>query len=247
MLRFLRQAWWLSVTVVQSIAASRLGPHRTAAERAEWAHRWAGKCLRRLGIRYSVTGTLPVDGLVVSNHLGYLDILVYAAVMRCVFVSKAEVKNWPVFGTLADLAGTVYIDRKRRPDTRNANLGISRGLAEGLPVVMFPEGTSSDGSDVLPFYPSLFEPAVESQSRVTAAYISYEVDGGSVGEDVAYWGTMTFFPHLLRLLTLGEIRVSIRFADASRHFVDRKTAASEMREDVLRLKSGATEVAPFEW
>jgi len=240
MLRFLRQAFWLSLSVMQSITAYRLRPHRTAGDRAEWAHVWAGKCLRRLGIRYSVTGELPNAGLVVSNHLGYLDILVYAAAMPCIFVSKAEVKSWPVFGTLANLAGTVYVDRRRRSDTINANTGISRGLAEGLRVIVFPEGTSSDGSEVLPFYPSLFEPAIENQAPVTAAYLSYEVESGTVEQDVAYWGTMTFFPHLLQLLRLGEIRAFIRFSETPRVFANRKAASVEMRSEVLRLREPET-------
>jgi 1-acyl-sn-glycerol-3-phosphate acyltransferase len=192
--------------------------------------------MRRLGIRYSVSGDVPASGLVVSNHLSYLDIMIFGAVMRCVFVSRAEVKSWPVFGWLTSMAGTVYVDRSRRSDTRNANEGISRAIQHGLPVVVFPEGMSSGGAEVLPFFPSLFEPAIENAVPVTAAYLDYEVDGGTVAHDVAYWGTMTFFPHLLRLLSLREIRATIQFSDSPRMFADRKRAAQETRVEVLRLK-----------
>jgi 1-acyl-sn-glycerol-3-phosphate acyltransferase len=243
MFGFLRRAIALNWTVLQALVSFALHPHRTDLERAEWMHVWSAKCIQRLGIRCRVRGVPASTGLVVSNHLSYSDIMVFGAVMRCVFVSKAEVRNWPVFGWLTTIAGTVYVDRKRRSDTRNANEGISRVLQQGLPVVVFPEGTSSDGTEVLPFYPSLFEPAIANAAPVTAAYLSYEVDGGTVENDVAYWGTMTFFPHLLRLLSLREIRATIRFSDASQVFRDRKVAARETRVELLRLRSAEERVA----
>jgi 1-acyl-sn-glycerol-3-phosphate acyltransferase len=182
--------------------------------------------------------------MVVSNHLSYVDIMVYGAAMQCVFVSKSEVRSWPIFGWLATLAGTIYVDRKRRTDTFNANEYISRVMQQGLRVVVFPEGTSTGGDEVLPFYPSLFEPAVTHALPVTSAYLSYEIQGGTVAQDVAYWGDMTFFPHLLRLLRMDEIRAAVRFSEAPKVFADRKVAAVETREEILKLKAGvATTVA----
>jgi lyso-ornithine lipid O-acyltransferase len=228
---------------MQAFVDYRLHPHGTAADRAAWMHRWSTVCLRRLRIRSSVAGPLPTSGMVVSNHLSYVDIMVYGAAMPCVFVSKSEVKSWPVFGWLATLAGTIYVDRNRRSDTFNANEDISRVMLQGLPVLVFPEGTSTGGDEVLPFYASLFEPAVMHDLPVTPAYLSYEVSGGTVSQDVAYWGDMTFFPHLLRLLRLGEIRAAVRFSESAKVFGDRKTAALETREEVLRLRATAPVIA----
>jgi 1-acyl-sn-glycerol-3-phosphate acyltransferase len=177
--------------------------------------------------------------MVVSNHLSYVDIMVYGAAMQCVFVSKSEVKGWPIFGWLATLAGTIYVDRKRRIDTFTANEDISRVMQQGLRVVVFPEGTSTGGDEVLSFYPSLFEPAVTHRLPITSAYLSYEVQGGTVAQHVAYWGDMTFFPHLLRLLQLGEIRAKVCFSESPKVFADRKTAALDTRAEVLRLRTGA--------
>ncbi len=237
--RFLKHSAALKWSVVQSLAdyrwRSRGGP-LTDAQRAEWLHEWCVKCLARLDITYSANGQPPPSGLIVCNHLSYLDILVFSAITPSVFVSKAEVKGWPVFGTLATLAGTVYVDRTRRTDTRNANEGIGRALEQGLRVVVFPEGGSSDGSDVLPFYASLFEPAMERAAPITAAYLSYAVKEGSVAEDVAYWRDMTFFPHLLKLLAHRGVSAEVRFSDTPRTFTDRKLAAAEMRAEVLRLR-----------
>ncbi|MGZ4787499.1 MAG: lysophospholipid acyltransferase family protein [Terriglobales bacterium] len=206
-----------------------------ASARADWLHHWARVLLNRLAIPVHVAGPLPGSGLIVCNHLSYLDILAISAAMPAVFVSKAEVRIWPVFGKLTDIAGTVYVDRTRKSGTRKANDGIREALQQGMRVVIFPEGTSSGGTSVLPFYPSLFEPAVECGAPITAAHISYSIERGDVGKDIAYWGEMTFFPHMLKLLSKRGMSATVTFADSARTFSDRKTAASEMRDEVLRL------------
>ena len=213
------------------------------ADRAERLHFWSSRLLDRFEIERKVIGPIPPAGMVVSNHLSYLDIPIYSADMPCVFVSKAEVRSWPLFGMITTMAGTVYVDRTRKSDTRNANDGIRNALQQGLRVMVFPEGTSSDGSGVLPFYTSLLEPAIETGTPITAAHLSYRVPDGQVGRDIAYWGDMTFFPHLLRLLTLGGISSEVRFGEISRLYADRKAAAAELREEVLRLASSAITLA----
>jgi len=234
---FLRNAVVLAWTVVQSLVEYRSvsGRELSDTDRANWMHKWCATALRRLNIKCEWTGPLPQSGLLVSNHLGYLDIFVFGTAMPCVFVSKAEVRNWPVFGTLTTIAGTIYIDRARRSDTKTANDGIRRALQQGLPVVIFPEGTSSDGSRLLPFYPSLFEPAVDCGVPITAAHIQYNLEDGDVRRDIAYWGDMTFFPHLLKLLSKGGLSATVTFSDRSRIFDDRKVAATAVREEILSL------------
>ena len=238
----------LAWTVVESLIDYRrtAGKNPTDTHRPNWMHRWCGTALRRLRISCSVVGTPPQSGLIVSNHMTYLDIFAIGSATPCVFVSKAEVRSWPVFGTLTTIAGTVYIDRTRRSDTRNANEQIRQILSRGMRVVIFPEGTSSDGSDVLPFYPSLFEPAIECGVPITAAHISYSLEDGGVGDDVAYWGEMTFFPHLLKLLSKSGLTATVTFAAQASTFADRKVAASEMREEVLKLHHSSSSVTVAE-
>jgi lyso-ornithine lipid O-acyltransferase len=245
-LQLLRNSAALSRTVAQALADYRRrkkSREPSTADRAEWLHTWCGILLRRLEIPITISGSPPAAGLIVSNHLSYLDILVFSATAPAVFVSKSEVRNWPLFGMLTTMAGTVYIDRRRKSDTRNANEGIRRALEQGLRVIIFPEGTSSDGKDVLPFYPSLFEPAVESGTPITAAHIGYKLERGSVGHDVAYWGTMTFFPHLLKLLSRKGLSAELRFQAQPCYFADRKQAAIKMREEVLQLHSSSSATA----
>ena len=110
----------------------------------------------------------PSRGLLVSNHLSYLDILIYSAAAPCVFVSKAEVAKWPYFGFAARQAGTIFIDRTKRVSAQNVVQEIDRRFGEDVPVLFFPEGTSSDGVRVMHFHSALFQPAVRNSAPVTA-------------------------------------------------------------------------------
>ena len=237
----IRTAWRLWVLLATSSQASasflvrRLRGSMTVQERAQWLHRWCGVALRRLHIDVTTEGHFPSRGLLVSNHLSYLDILVFIAVSPCVFVSKKEVQSWPLYGAMASMAGTLYIDRSRTSDAQRVSGEMAKALAQGNVVVLFPEGTSSDGSTVLPFRPALFEAAVASGERVWSAHISYVAEGGSVETEICYWGGMTFLPHLWRLMSLRGIHANVKFADESLQFEDRKIAAQTTQRVVSNL------------
>lgn len=238
-IRLFRNTIVLTWTVLESFLDYRRRRHSPAcgiSNQAAWMRDWCGTALARLGIDVRVNGPVPERGLIVSNHLSYLDIFAFGSAMPCVFVSKAEVRNWPIFGTLTTIAGTVYIDRSRRSDTRNANDGIRRALQQGIRVVVFPEGTSTDGSTVLPFYPSLFEPAVENGISITAAQITYTNDNGDFARHIPFIGDDVFLPHLLKLLSKPAVSATVIFAPSPCNFTDRKIAAVEMREEVLGLR-----------
>jgi 1-acyl-sn-glycerol-3-phosphate acyltransferase len=215
-------------------------------ERARWLHRWCSRALQRLAIGTEAHGTFPSSGLLVANHLSYLDILVFSALSPCVFVAKKEVRSWPLFGAMACMAGTVFVDRSRAAGVQRASGQMSEALSAGVVVVLFPEGTSSDGSTVLPFRPALFEPAVLAGEQVSCVHIRYELEAGSVANDVCYWGAMTFFPHLLRLLATRALRAKLRFGMEATMFGDRKLAAQVTRDTVaaLAVAQGFSPAAP---
>jgi len=208
----------------------------TDAGRALWLHRCCRMVLARLGFEMRVIGTPPMRGLVVSNHLSYLDILFYGAAYPCVFVAKAEVRRWPMLGTLAALGGTVFIDRSSAASAAKAAARVQELLAAGVPVLVFPEGTSTDGAAVLRFYPSLFEPAVRAGAPVTAAAIGYSACGQATERDLCYYGDISFAPHLLQTLRLRGIRATLRFAPAGVVYENRKLAAALAREAVVELR-----------
>jgi 1-acyl-sn-glycerol-3-phosphate acyltransferase len=228
-------AWGVAACLSEYLMRRLAGP-LPEQTRIEVLHRWSRRTLPRMGITLDVAGAPPSTGLIASNHLSYLDIMVYSAVAPCAFVSKREVRGWPAVGWIATLAGTIYVDRSRRSETHTIQPEIQSALASGLRLVLFPEGTSSDGSSLLRFHSSLFQPAVDLQAPVSAASIAYTVQGGNAGTDACYWGEMRLFPHLINLLGKHSVRATVKFSHESFHFSDRKQAAQQMYQEVDQLR-----------
>lgn len=208
--------------------------------RALWLQRHCRRTLKMFGLKPEICGEIPWRGLLISNHLSYLDILLISSITPAVFVSKREVKFWPVFGQFAQMAGTLFVDRRHRLQVGEMNSEIQNALDAGALVVLFPEGTSSNGETVLPFKSALLEPAVGQTHPVSVAAIQYALDDGDAGDEVCYWGDDTFFPHMLNLLGKRAVKATVRFAPFSTFFADRKELARQLREASLRLKSSGS-------
>lgn len=222
---------------------------KTREARADWLHRFAARAVRRMGIEIDVAGAFPERGAVISNHLGYLDIVTFAALHPCVFVAKAEMESWPVVGLMTTMSGTVYVARGHGGSAVRARKGMQSALNAGLPVVFFPEGTTSDGSSVLKFHSGLLAQAMACGAPVTAAYVKYSLGAGngadvSVARDMCYWGRAKMVPHVFRFLGLRGVRVDVRFAEQPIEFsgdmLHRKLAAVEARAAVLELAEQET-------
>ena len=210
--------------------------------RIEVLHRWSRRGLRNSGIRVEVTGSPAAAGLIASNHLSYLDILVYSSIAPCAFIAKREVRSWPAVGWIATLARTIYVDRSRRSETHAIQPEIQSALAAGLRLFLFPEGTSSDGSRVLSFHSSLFQPAIDLQVPVSAACIEYTIPDGVAATEACYYGDMKLFPHLLNVLSKHSVIARVTFSSNSFLFSDRKQASLKMHEEVERLRFSKVEV-----
>jgi 1-acyl-sn-glycerol-3-phosphate acyltransferase len=191
--------------------------------------------IRIFQLKVAVIGPVPQRGLLVSNHLSYLDVLVFSALTPAIFVAKREVKSWPVFGLFARLAGTVFVDRRRRLQAGACADAVETVLADGGLAVLFPEGTSSNGQQVLPFKSALLEPAVRSNHPISVSAIHYELRGGDVQEEVCYWKDMTLFPHLLNLLSKRGLAVRVGFSRTERENSGRKVLARQLRAEVSKL------------
>lgn len=205
--------------------------------RAGWLHRWSRFACRVIGIRITTRGAMPPSGLLVSNHLSYLDVLVLSSIRPCIFVAKRDVAGWPFFGWLACAAGTIFVDRENRLSSPVVVDLIRATLASGSVVVLFPEGTSSDGSTVLPFKSALFESAVQLRCSVAAASINYSLDNGSVADEICYWRDMTLVPHLVNLFFKREIRANYSFSPAKVRAGSRKEIAREVRDEIVSIRS----------
>ena len=210
---------------------------RRLQARAAWLHAWCRFACRVLGIRLTRQGAMPSSGLLVSNHLSYLDIIVLSSIRPCVFVAKRDVANWPLFGWLAHAAGAIFVDRKRRFLSDNAVDLIREAIAGGTVVVLFPEGTSSDGSAVLPFKSALLESVVRLRCPVGSASVDYGLDNGSVADEVCYWRDMTLVPHLLNLFFKREIRANYSFSPAQVRSGNRKEIARELHDENASMRA----------
>jgi 1-acyl-sn-glycerol-3-phosphate acyltransferase len=143
-----------------------------------------------------------------------------------------------LFGWLARSAGTIFADRRRRLAVGVVVDLMRQAMAGGSLVVLFPEGTSSDGSSVLPFKPALLEPALQLSCPITAGAIDFSLPQGSVAHEVCYWRDMTLVPHLLNLFSKAKIESTLslmRFEPACGS--NRKDVAHELRRAIIRHRS----------
>ena len=174
-------------------------------------------------------------GLVVSNHLSYLDILVYSAVIPCFFVAKMEVGAWPYFGRAARTGGTILLDRSSRRSASTVAGEITGRLALPVPVLLFPEGTSTDGARVQRFHSRLIDPAIQVGAPITAAAIRYVVDDSHEEREVCWYGDEGFLPHLWKMLDMKGCTAHLCFGD-SRVYADRRVAAAQLHAEVEAMR-----------
>jgi 1-acyl-sn-glycerol-3-phosphate acyltransferase len=235
----------MKLVAIFAWAALELIVTRPAAplQRAAWLNRICRRILRGMGIAARVEGRFPPRGVVVSNHMGYLDIIAFGATHRCAFVSKAELANLPVLGWMTTMAGTVYVERGSGGSALRAKEGMQAAAQAGVPVVFFPEGTTTDGSTVLKFHTGLLAQTVAAGQPVTAAHVSYRLTqangaGVTIPSHVSYWDDTPLFKHIFRLLAVRGIEVEVRIAASPIAFSapdDRKLSAEQARAAVMKL------------
>lgn len=190
----------------------RLGP-RVAQWLPVWFHRYA---LAVMGVRRDVRGASRGPALLVSNHVSWLDVMVIGACRPTAFVGKAEIALWPVFGALARLQDTLFVDRDRRLGAAADARDMARRLAIGQGIAVFAEGTSSDGCGVLPFRSALLGAVEGAPAIVQSVAVAYLArDGGRLDaagrRDVAWWGDKELAPHLVAILGARSLDVRVEF------------------------------------
>jgi 1-acyl-sn-glycerol-3-phosphate acyltransferase len=219
---------------------------RTRPDRALWLSNFCKKLLRNGDITYTVVGSIPTHGAVISNHLNYTDILMHSAMRPCVFVSKAELRRTPVLGWVSMMSGTIYVERGAGGSAAKAAAGMAKDFRDGLPVVYFPEGGTTDGlTPAAPFHSGLLAQTLLAGQPITAAFIHYDLSpadlaaGHTATRDI-HWSTQPLLKHLWAQTGIRALRGTVYFAEAPIPFsagalADRKVAAEEARAAVLAL------------
>ena len=205
--------------------------------------RWSARLLRMLSVEARIHGLpeggLPGNLLIVANHVSWLDIFVLNAMQPSRFVAKAELRAWPFIGRLVTGCGTLYIERERRRDTHKVNRHAAEALARGDVVAIFPEGTTTDGRDILPFRGSLLQPIVDAEGHVQPIALRYRTPSGEHSDAPAYVGETSFIESFWRLT--GEPRLVVEL-----HVAAALPARARHRRELTRAAEAAirTVLAP---
>ncbi|HSH89402.1 MAG TPA: lysophospholipid acyltransferase family protein [Ramlibacter sp.] len=243
-MKLLRTVWASGRALAHAISGYAtivfLFPKMTQGQREAKVQSWSLEMLAVLGIELEVHGEPPVTGpvLMVANHISWLDILVMHAARYCRFVSKADVKHWPIVGTLATGGGTIYIERESRRDALRVVHHMAESLERGEIVAVFPEGTTSDGRTLLPFHANLIQAAISAgapvqpvaltfidrRTRATCFSPSYVDDETLVG---SVWRTLSGPP------ITAVVRYGVAQAAQGR---DRRAWAADLRSAVDALR-----------
>ena len=224
---------WFTITL--------LFPRWSESRRQATVQAWARRMLQILGIPLQVEGRPPVHGpvLLVANHISWLDILVMHAARHCRFVSKSDVKHWPLIGTLATGGGTLYIEREKRRDAMRVVHHMAESLKSGEIVAVFPEGTTGDGVSLLPFHGNLIQAAISADVPVQPVGLRF-VDRrtGEDSDGPLYLGDDTLLSSLWRTLAGRPFVAQVRFGELQRaEGRDRRAWAHDLRAAVESLRN----------
>jgi 1-acyl-sn-glycerol-3-phosphate acyltransferase len=219
-LAFARGAW---------IVARRF-PKLATAQQHQEVQRWAQQVLAILEIPVQTNMAAPhgFSGLVVCNHLSWLDVLVLQSLMPVVFVAKSEVRQWPVVGYLAQAAATIFVDRSSARSAHAMVKDSAAAIAQGHAVVAFPEGTSSDGSRLGAFHANIFECAVQAACPVQLLTLQYRDPTGASATAAHFTGDMTLLASLTSVTGTSCIRAQVHLGEClSAAGQSRKTLAQQ--------------------
>jgi len=218
-------------------AAALVFPAVSPATRLALGQHWSRRLLAILGVRLQADpGAVAPRGLVVANHVSWLDVMVLRALSPAAFVAKDELRRWPALGWLFARGGALYLKRGSPRAAWRLNRVIAATLASGGPVVIFPEGTTSDGTRLLRFYPALFQPAVDGVRPVQPIALAYEDGAGAPSAAAAYTGDTGFWGSLTAIAAQPCIVVRVRFPlplDAAR--LTRRELARDAHQAIGKL------------
>ena len=227
----LKGVWWVHLHF------PKLSPEQTEAR----VQVWSQQLLALWGIQLKVVGQPAVSGpmLLVANHISWLDIVVMHAARHCRFVSKSDIQEWPIIGTLATGCDTLFIQRTKRRDAMRVVQEMTLALQNGDVVAIFPEGTTSDGLHLLPFHANLIQAAIAADAPVQPVALKFvDRHSGAITLAPAYIGDDSLLVSVWRTLTAEGINAVLHFGQPqTADGRDRRAWALDLRAEVIRLNA----------
>ena len=232
-------AWRVAMHMVAGIAQIRWQfPRLSRAQRHERVQAWAREMLARLGVVLSVSGRPATSGplLLVANHISWLDIVVLHASAHCRFVSKADVRHWPLIGTLAAGGDTLFVERRSRRDAMRVMHEMAAALRTDEILAVFPEGTTGDGSAPLPFHANLLQAAISVDAPVQPVALRFVDETGAPSRAVSYMGDESLVGSIWRTITTRGLRAVVTFAAPRRaDGRTRRAWAKDLRSEIVAM------------
>lgn len=213
------------------------GPVRL--QRVQW---WANKMLRVLGVGLHCEGTAqPGPLLLTANHVSWLDIVaIHALCPQARFISKAQVRHWPLLRTLVDAAGTLYLERERRRDALRVVHVMAQALRAGDTLAVFPEGTTGEGPVLLPFHANLLQAAISTGSPVQPVALRFSDPGNTFSPAVAYVGDTSLLQSLWWVVCAEGLAVHLALLPVQpTGGADRRALAEQLRGDIATALDAA--------
>jgi 1-acyl-sn-glycerol-3-phosphate acyltransferase len=201
-----------------------------------WIKRWSIWVARTLGLKMTVQGQIDPSirsALIVANHSSWLDIVVINSIQPSAFIAKAEIEKWPVVGLLVARSGTLFIERGKRHAVHKVLKDAVERLKEQRFVAVFPEGTTNDGTKLLPFHGNLMEAAIRAEVPVQPLAIAYRNSQNTLAESVAFVGETTFVSSMFRVLADDDLRVFITITAAQTTQEKTRHELSEKSREVI--------------
>jgi 1-acyl-sn-glycerol-3-phosphate acyltransferase len=215
-------------------------PRMSTTQRHARVQAWSLEMLECLAIQLVVKGSPSVHGpmLLVANHISWVDIAVMHATRHCRFVSKDEVARWPVVSTLASAADTLYITRESRRDAMRVVHQMAQCLRDGDVLAIFPEGTTGDGSTLLPFHANLLQAAISANAPVQPVALQFvDAATGETSFAPCYVGDDTLWQSLWRTLCADNVMAVVRFGTPElARGRDRRAWAADLRDTISALR-----------
>ena len=223
-----------------AVEISFLFPRLSRSSRDRHVQAWARALLQRLDVELKVVGTPPRQGplLLVSNHISWVDIVALHASCHCRFVAKSDVRRWPLIGILATGGGTLYVQRESRRDAMRMVQCMVRALGDGDILAVFPEGTTGDGTSVLPFHANLIEAAILADSLVQPVAIQFvDARSGAPSQAVTYLGDQSLVSSIWRTLSARNLCAIVSFGRVQRaEGRDRRAWAQGLRSEIVAMR-----------